>query len=113
MAMTRIHSMADAALGFVSLVGGGVLGMYLLGLLVRRCTSRGLYVGIGVGLVVVFWAYFCGPGKSGLPWLPRFPLHALWIGLTANLVVFSVGYLASLIGSKTKPSLSATPSDYE
>ncbi len=113
MAMTRIHSMADAALGFVSLVGGGVLGMYLLGLFVRRSTSRGLYVGIGVGLAVVFWAYFCGPGKSGLPGFPRFPLHSLWIGLTANLVVFAVGYLASLIGSKTKPTLSTTPSDHE
>ena len=113
MAMTRIHSMADAALGFVSLVGGGVLGMYLLGLFVRRNTSRGFYVGIGLGLVVVLWAYFCGPGKSGLPGFPRFPLHSLWIGLTANLVVFTVGYLASLIGTKTTPTSSSTPTDHE
>lgn len=103
MAMTRIHSMADAALGFVSLVGGGVLGMYMLGLFVKRSTARGLYVGIGAGLVVVFWAYFCGPGKTTFPWIPRFPMHSLWIGLTANLIVFSVGYLASFLAKKTAP----------
>jgi SSS family solute:Na+ symporter len=96
MGMTRIHSMADAALSFVSLVGGGVLGMYLLGLLVPRCRPGALYIGIAAGLAVVCWGYFCGPGKPGLAGLPDFPLHALWIGLVANLVVFSVGLAISV-----------------
>lgn len=97
MGMTRIHSMADAALSFVSLVGGGVLGMYMLGLLVPRCRAGALYMGIAAGLAVVCWGYFCGPGKPGLAGLPAFPLHALWIGLTANLVVFSIGLAISLV----------------
>jgi SSS family solute:Na+ symporter len=37
--MTQIKSMADAVFNFVSLVGGGVLGVYILGIFTKR-TSR-------------------------------------------------------------------------
>jgi SSS family solute:Na+ symporter len=94
MAMTRIHSMADAAFEFVSLVGGGVLGMYLLGLVAPRCTARALHIGIAWGVAFAVWANFCGAGKTALGFLPRFPLHTLWVGLISNVVVFVVGYLA-------------------
>lgn len=97
MAMTRIHSMADAAFEFVSLVGGGVLGMYLLGILTRRASARGVYIGVVTAVALILWAYFCGPGKTGISWLPRFPLHGLWVGLMGNVVVFAVGYAASLL----------------
>lgn len=96
MAFTRIQSMADATVEFVSLVGGGVLGMFLLGLLTRRASKQGLYVGIALGITFSLWAHFCGPGKTAWPALPRFPLHTLWIGVIANLLVFGAGYLASL-----------------
>ena len=95
MAMTRIASMADAAFDFVALVGGGVLGMYLVGMLTRRCSARGLYVGLAAGVAFVLWAQFCGPGKTAFAWLPRLPLHTLWVGLIGNLIVFCCGYLAS------------------
>lgn len=96
MAMTRIHSMADAAFDFVSLVGGGVLGMYALGFVAPRVTARALYPALGCGAVFILWAHFCGPGRSALPFLPRSPLHTQWVGLLGNVVVFAVGYVASL-----------------
>lgn len=95
MAMTRIHSMADAAFEFVSLLGGGVLGMYLLGIFTRQSTARGVYVGIAAAVVLILWSHFAGPGQSRPGWLPAFPLHGLWVGLIANLVVLTVGYAAS------------------
>jgi len=104
MAMTRIHSMADAAFDFVSLVGGGVLGMYLLGLLVPRCSSKALYAGLVVGVTFVLWATFCGPGKTALPWLPRFPLHTLWVGLLGNIVVFLCGWVCSYLWRAGTPA---------
>jgi solute:Na+ symporter, SSS family len=104
MAMTRIHSMADAAFDFVSLVGGGVLGMFLLGIVAPRCTARGLYVGIAIGITFVLWAHFCGIGKTALPFLPRFPLHTLWVGLLGNIVVFGCGYLASRLLGGRRPA---------
>lgn len=110
MAMTRIHSMADAAFDFVSLVGGGVLGMYLLGMVTRRGTARGLYIGVAFGVALVLWSYFLGSKTSALPALPRFPLHTLWVGLLSNLVVFSCGYLASrVVGGRTAAGRSPFP----
>jgi SSS family solute:Na+ symporter len=99
MAFTRVQSMADAALEFVSLVGGGVLGMFLLGIFTKRATSRGLYIGIACAIGFVLWAHLCGPGKTALPALPRFPLHTLWVGLLGNVIVFVVGYAASRLFS--------------
>lgn len=107
MAMTRIHSMADAAFDFVSLVGGGVLGMYVLGL-VTRCNARSLYLGLAGGVLVIFWGYFCRPGSDAFPALPRAPFHTLWVGTIGNLVVFICGYLATLARRRPpdEPSLS-------
>ena len=112
MAMTQIHSMADAAFDFVSLVGGGVLGMYLLGLFVPKANARGLYIGLGFGIVFILWAHFCGPGKNMLPGLPRFPLHTQWVGLLGNVVVFACGYIASLLMPKA-PSAPMASFSYE
>jgi solute:Na+ symporter, SSS family len=105
MAFTRVRSMADAALEFVSLVGGGVLGMFLLGIFTKRATSRGLYVGIGCSIAFVLWAHFCGPGKTALAWMPRFPLHTLWVGLMGNVIVFLVGYAASRVFSGSRQAV--------
>jgi SSS family solute:Na+ symporter len=97
MSMTQIKSMADAAFNFVSLVAGGVLGMYALGYLTKRCSKTGLYVGIVTGVLFILWAYFTNPEQNiNLQWLPRFPLHTLWIGLLGNIIVFTVGYFSSL-----------------
>jgi SSS family solute:Na+ symporter len=107
--MTQIKSMADAAFNFVSLVAGGVLGMYLLGIFSKRCSKNGLYAGILVGITFILWAYFTGSDQNlYIRWLPKFPLHTLWIGLLGNLVVFAAGYLVSLLvspGYKAEDSL--------
>jgi SSS family solute:Na+ symporter len=107
--MTQIKSMADAAFNFVSLVAGGVLGMYLLGIFSKRCSKKGLYIGISIGVTFILWAYFSGPDQYVyIRWLPKFPLHVLWIGLFGNVVVFVTGYLASLLispGYKAEYSL--------
>jgi SSS family solute:Na+ symporter len=98
MSMTQIKSMADAAFNFVSLVAGGVLGMYVLGMFTRRTSHKGLYFGIFIGIVFILWGYFSNPDQAFIVnWLPRFPLHTLWIGLSGNMVVFVTGFTASLL----------------
>jgi SSS family solute:Na+ symporter len=106
MAMTRIHSMADAAFEFVSIVGGGVLGMYLLGM-VTRVPARAVYVGLAFGVLAILWAYFCGQNSTFLPAIPRFPLHSLWIGIAGNLTVFVTGWLAGLAMKPVLPDAQA------
>jgi SSS family solute:Na+ symporter len=108
MAMTRIHSMADAAFDFVSLVGGGVLGMFLLGMLTRT-TARAVYIGLICSVAFVLWTYFCGAKSTFLPALPRSPFHSLWVGLLGNLIVFICGWLAGLM---MKPQLETARSSH-
>jgi SSS family solute:Na+ symporter len=93
--MTQIKSMADAAFNFVSLVGGGVLGIYILGIFTKRTSNKGIYVGLFVGVMFALWAYFTNPaqGLAGIAF--RFPLHILWIGLLGNIIVLIVGYISS------------------
>ena len=70
--------------------------MYLLGLFTRKCSSKGFYIGIGIGVFFILWAYFSNAGRENpITWLPRFSLHTLWIGLLGNLVVFVTGFSAS------------------
>lgn len=107
MLMTNIHSMADAAINFVSIVGGGILGMYLLGMCTRRTTQAGLLVGLSAGALVAIWGYFCGPASATLPALSRFPLHSVWIGPVGNVVVVSTGYLSSVLLTRWSNSTAA------
>lgn len=93
MAMTRIHSMADAAFDFVSLVGGGVMGMYLLGM-ATSASAKALYIGLGCGVVFILWTFFSGTGAAA-DGFPRAPFHTLWVGTLGNVIVFGIGWLAS------------------
>jgi SSS family solute:Na+ symporter len=95
--MTQIKSMADAAFNFVSLVGGGVLGVYLLGIFTKRTSMRGIYIGVTIGILFIIWAYFTNPAQGDMSVGFRFPLHILWIGLLGNLVVLIIGYISSRI----------------
>jgi SSS family solute:Na+ symporter len=101
MALRRVKSMVEVFFVFSSIMGGGMIGMFFLGLLTRRCSRRGLYIGLLIGVIFIAWATITNSPKylspSTLPWLPRFAVNILWLGLLGNVVVFVVGYLASLI----------------
>jgi SSS family solute:Na+ symporter len=93
--MTQIKSMADAAFNFVSLVGGGVLGIYILGIFTKRASPVGIYIGLVLGILFAIWAYFTNPAQEAVSSGFRFPLHILWIGLLGNLIVIVIGYISS------------------
>jgi SSS family solute:Na+ symporter len=97
MMMTQIKSMVDAASNFVSLVAGGILGMYLLGLLDRKCSPKGIYIGLIIGVTFIIWTYF--GNQPGSDWY-ALPVNTLWIGLFGNIIVLVVGYVSSRILSK-------------
>jgi SSS family solute:Na+ symporter len=100
-AMRRVKSMVETFFIFTSIMGGGMIGMFFLGLLTRRCSKKGLYVGLVIGVTLIAWATITNNPKllspSTLPWLPRFTINILWLGLLGNVVVFATGYVASLI----------------
>ena len=80
-----------------------MVGMFFLGLFTRRCSKKGLYIGLGIGVVFIVWAALTNLEKMDAlvpAWLPKYRIHIYWLGLLGNIVVFVTGYLASRIFSR-------------
>ena len=101
--LTRSTAAYEMVALSVSIVAGGMLGLFGLGFLSRKATRQGAYVGILVCLLFVGWATVTGP--IGLDLGVNFTLHALMIGVLSNFVLFTVGYLASLFLGGHRPEL--------
>lgn len=90
---------------FTSIVAGGLLGLYLLGLFTTRGDGRA--VGVGIGFAVGFSAVI---SFAGLGWLPGGFTRALesrfdsyYTGLASNLVMFGVGFtLATVLPARPR-----------
>ncbi len=100
-AMRKVKSMVDAFFIFNAiLTGTGMIAVFFLGFLTRRCSRKGLYVALIVDIVFVAWAVptnykYMDPEK--LAWLPKFGINLMWLGMIGTVIVFVIGYLASLI----------------
>jgi SSS family solute:Na+ symporter len=84
----------------VSIVAGGMLGLFALGFFSRVSNRAGAYVGIVVCLLFVGWATLTGPMKVDLG--VNFRMNPLLIGVFSHFILFGVGLAASrLIGAPT------------
>jgi SSS family solute:Na+ symporter len=87
----------------LSILAGGMLGLFALGFLSTKATPRGAYVGIAVCALFVMWATLTGPMKLNLGF--NFRMNPLLIGIFSHLILFVAGYLASCgLGGK-RPDL--------
>jgi solute:Na+ symporter, SSS family len=94
----------DLILSFMGYFAGGLLGLFLLGMLSRRATGTGAFVGAITGTLVVLMVT---ENDFRLPRLYEMlgwePIPFIWstaVGLTLTLVV---GYLVSLLGRPPAP----------
>ncbi|HSH44291.1 MAG TPA: sodium/solute symporter [Longimicrobiales bacterium] len=88
----------DLILSFMGYFAGGLLGLFLLGMLTRRATGTGAFVGAIVGTAVVLMVT---QNDFGLPplyaWLGmEEPLPFIWSTAVGLAVTMVVGYLLSL-----------------
>lgn len=99
-----------------SILAGGGLAMFMLGIMTWRTTAKGLYVGLGAGLVFALWASTSHMPDawavvSNLPllnMLPKYEWHAWWIMGISNVIVFVVAYVASYFVGRRNPDRSLT-----
>ena len=84
---------------FTSIIAGGLLGLYLLGLVTTRGDGRA--VGLGIAFAVGFSTLI---SFAGLGWLPDGFTRALesrfdsyYTGLASNLVMFVVGFTLAIL----------------
>jgi Na+/proline symporter len=87
----------------MSILAGGMLGLFALGFLSKKATGRGAYWGIGICVLFVFWATVTGPLKVDLGL--NFPLNPLLIGILSHVILFAAGYLASCGLGGNRPEL--------
>jgi solute:Na+ symporter, SSS family len=94
LAMLRVKSALDAWWELASIFSGGMLGLFLLGIISRRATNPAAATGVTVGVLVISWA-------SLSPRLPeawaawRSPFHNFMVIVIGTLTILLVGLVVS------------------
>jgi SSS family solute:Na+ symporter len=90
LAMIEVGTVLDAWWNLAGIFSGGVLGLFLLGLICRRADNVAGAIGVTVGALVIFWMTL--PMLWNVPpWL-RNPLHANLTIVVGTLTIFLVGW---------------------
>lgn len=89
--MLTVKSMLDVWWNLAGIFSGGMLGLFLLGMLSRRARSMQAGIAMIIGILVLIWAGFST--KLELP-VPN-PLHPFMTTVLATLAIFATGILVS------------------
>ena len=92
LAESKMRTLLDAATILLSLVGGGILGIYMLGFFTKKGSQRSVWFGI-----ILTWIFSICVILSKKGILPTVPFDLYYAGLIGNLIMFVVGYLLDLI----------------
>ncbi|MBL9210351.1 MAG: sodium/solute symporter [Opitutaceae bacterium] len=79
----RLGTLLEATNKVIGLIGGPLIGLFLLGILSRRATARGALVGWMGGLLITLWVCF---GTR---------ISFLWYALTGTLATLIIGHIVS------------------
>ena len=90
-------TLQDTSTILVSLLGGGMLGLYLLGFFSQRGDARAAWCGIACTLVFTGWTVLTNKGM--LPEALSAPFDLYYTGLIGNVLMFVIGYLAASLWS--------------
>ncbi len=91
LAESETKTLQDTGVIPTSLLGGGLLGLYLLGFLTRRGDARAAGLGILATLLFTAWTLLSSYGV--LPAVLLFPFDLYYTGLIGNLIMFALGFL--------------------
>ncbi|MGD9635325.1 MAG: sodium:solute symporter [Pirellulales bacterium] len=94
-AMIRVEMALDAWWNMAGVFSGGVLGLFLLGLLAKRADNVAGAIGVVVGVLVIFWMTL--PTLWDVPPSLRNPLNANLTIVVGTLTIFLVGLAVSRI----------------
>ena len=80
------RTLQDTSIKLTSLLGGGILGVYLLGFLTRRGDARSVWGGVVATAVFTLWTMGLFPARFTVPF------DTYYTAFFGNLVMFVVGY---------------------
>ena len=95
--VSKLGALIEASNTAIGLVGGPLLGLFFLGMLIKRATAWGAVIGWFAGVVAVIPVCF----YSKTSWL--------WYGVVGCAVTLLVGWLASLLISLLRPNPAPCP----
>jgi SSS family solute:Na+ symporter len=94
----------DLILTFMGYFAGGLLGLFLLGMLTRRANGHGAFIGAIVGtLVVLMMTENDFPLPRLYDWFGFVPIPFIWSTAVGLVVTLVVGYALSLAGRPVPP----------
>lgn len=93
LAMTGVRSVLDAWWTLSGIFAGGMLGLFLLGLITRNARRPAAVVGVVAGLIAIVWMTVSPRLPSDFPL--RSPLHTNMIIVVGTLTIFTVGTLVA------------------
>ena len=95
--MIGVGSLLDAWWTLSGIFAGGLLGLFLLGMIVRSAQRADAAVAVAVGVLVILWMTFA----DRVPELLRSPFHSNMITVVGTLTIFLVGLAAAKSRRKT------------
>lgn len=99
-AMIRVDAALDAWWNMAGIFSGGVLGLFLLGLISRRADNVAGAIGVVVGVLVILWMTL--PTLWNVPPGLRNPLNANLTIVVGTLTIFLVGLAAARIRTPSR-----------
>jgi SSS family solute:Na+ symporter len=97
LALTDRTTLQDTGTIISSLVGGGLLGMYMLGFLTRRGDSRAIGCGIVATLLFTSWTLLVRFKPDMVPGFLHAPFDLYYTVIIGNIIMFGVGFGLSLL----------------
>ena len=102
LAMTQVKSALDAWWVLAGVFGGGMLGLFLLGRLVRRAHGRAGITGVAAGVIVILWMTL-SPKAGWLPDALRSPFHGFLVIVFGTVTILAVGTIVSVCSQRHEP----------
>ncbi len=96
LAMIQVKTVLDVWWKYAGIFSGGMVGLFLLGLMSRRANNPGAIAGTVLGILAILWMTF-SPQWTALPTWLRSPFHDLLIMVIGTLTILTVGLLVSRI----------------
>ena len=103
LAMIGVESLLAAWWKLSGIFSGGMLGLFLLGLLSRKVKNAEAAVGVTVGVLAILWMTFSAKIED-LPEYLRSPLHTYMTAVVGTLTVLLVGVLAGCLWRRCRSS---------
>ena len=102
LAFNGVASALDAWWALASIFSGGILGLFLLGLIVQNTSSKQAAIAVLAGVVVIIWMSLSALIFTGELEPFQNPLHSNMTIVMGTVTIFILGFVLGAIGNKKK-----------